>query len=178
MATETNRREFVQSAGLAAPLLLATAGPIAAAPAERAARATPRTMGARFRDLMNGGEPLICPGAYDLMSARLCEIHGFRAVFVGSSSPNQELLGMPDRTPVQERRYARLHRLLSERIPPAGAETKLERRSQQLVQAVLDIDFAGEQHDEQRRKLFEKVSAVAQSMGWLELAGDRPAEPR
>jgi hypothetical protein len=90
----------------------------------------------------------------------------------------EELLGMPDRTPVQERRYARLHRVLAERIPPAGAETKLERRSQQLVQAVLDIDFAGEQHDEQRRKLFEKVSAVARSMGWLELAGDRPAEPR
>jgi 2-methylisocitrate lyase-like PEP mutase family enzyme len=53
-------------------------------------------MGARFRALMKGPEPLICPGAYDLMSARLCEIHGFKAVFVGSSSPNQELLGMPD----------------------------------------------------------------------------------
>jgi len=53
-------------------------------------------MGARFRALMNGPEPLICPGAYDLMSARLCEVHGFKAVFVGSSSPNQELFGMPD----------------------------------------------------------------------------------
>jgi len=53
-------------------------------------------MGARFRALMNGPEPLICPGAYDLMSARLCEIHGFKAAFLGSSSPNQELLGMPD----------------------------------------------------------------------------------
>jgi 2-methylisocitrate lyase-like PEP mutase family enzyme len=53
-------------------------------------------MGARFRALMNGPEPLICPGAYDLMSARLCEVHGFKAVFVGSSSPNQEFLGMPD----------------------------------------------------------------------------------
>jgi 2-methylisocitrate lyase-like PEP mutase family enzyme len=53
-------------------------------------------MGARFRALMNGPEPLICPGAYDLMSARLCQVHGFRAVFVGSSSANQELLGMPD----------------------------------------------------------------------------------
>jgi 2-methylisocitrate lyase-like PEP mutase family enzyme len=53
-------------------------------------------MGARFRALMNGPEPLICPGAYDLMSARLCEVHGFKAVFVGSSSANQELLGLPD----------------------------------------------------------------------------------
>jgi methylisocitrate lyase len=30
------------------------------------------------------------------MSAHLCEVHGFTAVFVGSSSPNQEFLGMPD----------------------------------------------------------------------------------
>src|SRR6267142_2660039 len=96
MAGETNRREFVQGAGLAAPVFLAAAGPLAAAAAQPQARPAPRTMGARFRALMNGPEPLICPGAYDLMSARLCEVHGFKAVFDGSSSPNQELLGMPD----------------------------------------------------------------------------------
>ena len=98
MARETNRREFVQAAGLAAPVLMAAVTPLAAAaaaPAPQAARA-PRTMGATFRALMNGPEPLICPGAYDLMSARLCEVHGFKAVFVGSSSPNQEYFGMPD----------------------------------------------------------------------------------
>jgi 2-methylisocitrate lyase-like PEP mutase family enzyme len=81
---------------LAAPVLMAAAAPLAAAVPEREARPAPRSMGARFRALMNGPEPLICPGAYDLMSARLCEVHGFAAVFVGSSSPNQELLGMPD----------------------------------------------------------------------------------
>ena len=96
MTSETNRREFVQGAGLAAPVLLAAAGPLAAAAPQPQARTAPRTMGARFRALMNGPEPLICPGAYDLMSARLCEVHGFKAVFVGSSSPNQELFGMPD----------------------------------------------------------------------------------
>jgi 2-methylisocitrate lyase-like PEP mutase family enzyme len=96
MTSETNRRAFVQGAGLAAPLLLAAASPLAAAAPQPQARAAPRTMGARFRALMNGPEPLICPGAYDLMSARLCEVHGFKAVFVGSSSPNQEFLGMPD----------------------------------------------------------------------------------
>jgi hypothetical protein len=95
MTSETNRREFVQGAGLAAPVLFAAASPLAAAAAQPQARPAPRTMGARFRALMNA-EPLICPGAYDLMSARLCEVHGFKAVFVGSSSPNQEFLGMPD----------------------------------------------------------------------------------
>jgi 2-methylisocitrate lyase-like PEP mutase family enzyme len=96
MAGETNRREFVQGAGLAAPILIAAATPLAAAAPQPQARPAPRTMGARFRALMNGPEPLICPGAYDLMSARLCEIHGFKAVFVGSSSANQEFLGLPD----------------------------------------------------------------------------------
>src|SRR5262250_2375049 len=96
MARETNRREFVQRAGLAAPVLMAAASPLAAAPAAPQVRAAPTTMGARFRGLMNGPEPVICPGAYDLMSARLCEVHGFKAVFVGSSSPNQEFVGMPD----------------------------------------------------------------------------------
>jgi 2-methylisocitrate lyase-like PEP mutase family enzyme len=57
-------------------------------------------MGARFRALMAGPDPLICPGAYDLMSARLCAAHGFQAVFVGSSAPNQELVALPDQAVV------------------------------------------------------------------------------
>ena len=96
MTRETNRREFVQGAGLAAPVLMAAVVRWPRPLLEPQARPAPSTMGARFRALMNGPEPLICPGAYDLMSARLCEVHGFKAVFVGSSSPNQELLGMPD----------------------------------------------------------------------------------
>ena len=57
-------------------------------------------MGARFRALMNAPDPLICPGAYDLMSARLCQAHGFQGVFVGSSAPNQEIVGLPDQAVV------------------------------------------------------------------------------
>src|SRR5262249_11657154 len=96
MARETNRREVVQVAGLAAPVLMAAVSPLAAAVPLPQARPAPRTMGAVFRALMNGPGPPICPGAYDLMSARLCELHGFKAAFVGSSSANQELLAMPD----------------------------------------------------------------------------------
>src|ERR1051326_3817979 len=95
MAEESNRREFVRAAGLAVPVLMA-ASQLEAATPEPQTRQTPRTMGARFRALMNGPEPLVCPGAYDLMSARLCAIHGFKAAFVGSSAANQEYLGMPD----------------------------------------------------------------------------------
>jgi 2-methylisocitrate lyase-like PEP mutase family enzyme len=57
-------------------------------------------MGARFRALMNGTEPLICPGAYDVLTARLIEVHGFKAAFVGSSAPNQELVALPDQAVV------------------------------------------------------------------------------
>src|SRR5438034_5832356 len=42
--------------------------------------------GARFRALLNGPEPLICPGAHDVLTARLIEIHGFKSLFIGSRS--------------------------------------------------------------------------------------------
>jgi 2-methylisocitrate lyase-like PEP mutase family enzyme len=71
---------------------MATAGSLVAAEARPAAT----TMGARFRELMNGPEPLICANAYDLLTARLIEVHGFKSVFVGSSATNLELLALPD----------------------------------------------------------------------------------
>src|SRR5882724_2093490 len=92
----TNRREFVQAAGLAATGLLVAAAPLAEAAAQPQTSAAPRSMGARFRALMNGPDPLICANAYDLLTARLIEAHGFKGVFVGSSGANQELLGLPD----------------------------------------------------------------------------------
>src|SRR5215471_9052603 len=95
MTRHTNRREFVQAAGTAAGLMAAVV-PVTAAAQESRARPAPRTMGARFRALMNGPEPLLCPGAYDLMTARLVEVHGFKGAFVGSSVVNQALVGLPD----------------------------------------------------------------------------------
>src|ERR1700716_3446109 len=92
MAGKTNRREFVQVAGLAASGLMAAAGSVAAAEPRPASR----TMGARFRELMNGPEPLICANAYDVLTARLIEVRGFKGVFVGSSATNSELLSVPD----------------------------------------------------------------------------------
>jgi 2-methylisocitrate lyase-like PEP mutase family enzyme len=92
MARKTSRREFVQAAGLAASGLIAATTAVAAAAPER----SPGTMGARFRAMMNPADPLICANAYDLMSARLIQAHGFKGVFVGSSATNQELLALPD----------------------------------------------------------------------------------
>jgi len=106
MARKTDRREFVQVAGLAASGFMATAVPLAGAipesqtrPASQA-RPSPTTMGARFRALLNGPEPLVCPGAYDVLTARLIEIHGFKSMFIGSSAVNQALLAVPDQAVV------------------------------------------------------------------------------
>ena len=96
MADGTSRREFVQAAGLAASGLMAAATAATAATPEREARPAGRSMGARFRELMNGPEPLICANAFDLMTARLIQLHGFKGVFAGSSATNQELLALPD----------------------------------------------------------------------------------
>jgi 2-methylisocitrate lyase-like PEP mutase family enzyme len=57
-------------------------------------------MGARFRELLLGTEPFPCPSAYDVPSARLTEMHGFKAVFLGSSSVNLDLLSLPDQAVV------------------------------------------------------------------------------
>src|SRR5207302_8666970 len=95
MSKETNRREFVQVAGLAASGLVAAAAPMTGA-AQAQPRLAPKTMGARFRELMSGPEPLICANAYDLLTARMIEVHGFKSVFVGSSATNLELLAWPD----------------------------------------------------------------------------------
>jgi 2-methylisocitrate lyase-like PEP mutase family enzyme len=95
MSKETNRREFVQVAGLAASGLVAAAAPITSAQAQPA-RPTPRTMGARFRELMSGPEPLICANAYDLLTARMIEVHGFKGVFLGSSAANLQMVSLPD----------------------------------------------------------------------------------
>lgn len=100
MARKTNRREFVQVAGLAATGLMAAAAPLAATAAEQQARPAPRSMGARFRALMNGPDPLICANAYDVLSARLIEVHGFKGVFVGTSATNQQLVSLPDQAVV------------------------------------------------------------------------------
>src|SRR4029077_5659024 len=93
MARKTNRREFVQVAGLAASGLMAAAGPLTAA--EREARPAPRTMGARFRELMNGPEPLICANAYDVLTARLIEVRGFKGGFFGRGAPNSAFVAVP-----------------------------------------------------------------------------------
>ncbi|MGY2082406.1 isocitrate lyase/PEP mutase family protein [Blastococcus sp. SYSU DS0539] len=51
---------------------------------------------ARLRELLAGPEPLIAPGAYDALSARLVEQAGFGAVYMTGFGTTASLIGRPD----------------------------------------------------------------------------------
>lgn len=51
---------------------------------------------ARLRELIAGPEPLIAPGAYDALSARLVEQAGFEAVYMTGFGTTASLIGRPD----------------------------------------------------------------------------------
>ena len=90
MAKTTGRREFIHAAGFGGAGLLAASQALAAAGVQTSARpasqpAAARTMGARFRELLHRGEPFEAVAAYDVFTARMVELMGFPALFMGGS---------------------------------------------------------------------------------------------
>jgi carboxyvinyl-carboxyphosphonate phosphorylmutase len=57
---------------------------------------TRRTPRARLRELMSAPAPLVAPGAYDALSARLIEQAGFAAVYMTGFGTTASLIGRPD----------------------------------------------------------------------------------
>jgi len=51
---------------------------------------------ATLRELLDGPEPVLAPGAYDALSARLVERAGFPAVYMTGFGASASLLGRPD----------------------------------------------------------------------------------
>src|SRR3954447_14476836 len=51
---------------------------------------------ARLRELLAGSEPVVAPGAYDALSARLVAQAGFDAVYMTGFGASASLLGKPD----------------------------------------------------------------------------------
>ena len=51
---------------------------------------------ARLRELLSAGSPLMAPGAYDALSARLVEQAGFDAVYMTGFGTTASLIGRPD----------------------------------------------------------------------------------
>ena len=52
--------------------------------------------GQRFRTMLGGGDPVICPGAFDVISARLIVEMGFETVLIGGSAASAANWGVPD----------------------------------------------------------------------------------
>ena len=61
------------------------------------ARLTPRPGGpARLRELLESGETIVAPGAFDPLAARLVEEAGFPAVYMTGFGTSAALIGRPD----------------------------------------------------------------------------------
>jgi 2-methylisocitrate lyase-like PEP mutase family enzyme len=83
MSTRRGRREFIQAAGVTGAALLA-GQPLAQA--QGAAPRTPaRTMGAKFRELLQRRDPFEAIAAYDVFTSRMVEEMGYPALFLGGS---------------------------------------------------------------------------------------------
>jgi 2,3-dimethylmalate lyase len=52
--------------------------------------------GSRLRSLLRAGGPLVVPGAYDALSAKLVEAAGFDCVYMTGYGTSASLLGLPD----------------------------------------------------------------------------------
>ena len=56
----------------------------------------PREPRARLRELLSGPGPVVAPGAYDALSARLVEQAGFDVVYMTGFGSTASLIGRPD----------------------------------------------------------------------------------
>jgi 2-methylisocitrate lyase-like PEP mutase family enzyme len=93
MSKRTNRREFIQAAGLAATGMLAVGQPSSALPQQQPAPTG--SMGARFRELLRKRQTFENIAIYDVMSARLVEAVGFPSVYIGGNACSA-FHGMPE----------------------------------------------------------------------------------
>ena len=104
MGRRTSRREFIHAAGFAATGIVAAGQPLAAAePQARTAQssASAKTMGAKFRELLKSGQPFENVGVYDVLTARMTEMMGFRSLWLSSAGVS-ESYGVPDWSLISE----------------------------------------------------------------------------
>lgn len=90
--SKVERRRFLKGMGLAAGGL-AAGTPSRSAGAQESAPSSP---GRVMRRLLERPRPLMCPGGYDLLSARLIQQTGFEAMVVGGSACAASMYGLPD----------------------------------------------------------------------------------
>jgi len=83
-------------------------------------------------------------------------------------SEYEALLGRSKLSDKERIRFAELHKELANTIPPS-AQTKLERRAQNLASAVLRADFRPENITNLQNNLRSEARRVAESLGWEEV---------
>jgi 2-methylisocitrate lyase-like PEP mutase family enzyme len=129
MKRETGRREFIRAAGLSATTGLMAAYPSLAA-AEPKAQGRPNgqmSMGAQLRQLLQEPGPMIAPGFYDVLSARLAAMSGFKCVFQGGSIASEQHC-IPDIGLITMTEFLNLHERTTQFIP---------------VPVIIDVDDLG-----------------------------------
>ncbi len=96
----TTRRNFLQQAATVTGGVVAGSIPSVAAALDQAAapatRARPVSKGAKLRALLKRSGVTIVPEAYSVFTARLAELHGFEAIYVGGNLMSAMYLGIED----------------------------------------------------------------------------------
>ena len=84
---ERSRREFLAQGGLVAGALVGESvlSESSSLQAQGASAPATKSKGARFREALATGQPLMLPVVESIMLARLCEIEGFQGGFMGGS---------------------------------------------------------------------------------------------
>jgi len=90
MKRNPSRRDFIKGTGGALSGVMVAGGAITQP------QVAPPSPGARFRELISGSEPVVAPGAYDVMTARMIQEEGFQALVVGGSACSAVMHGVPD----------------------------------------------------------------------------------
>lgn len=96
---EASRRSFIKNTSLVAGGVASTAFALPssfAAARESGAQERATTPAARFAHLIARGEPLMAPGAFEVLTARMIEMIGFEAAVVGGSAVSANGYGVPD----------------------------------------------------------------------------------
>lgn len=88
----SSRRGFMKSMAASGAGLATAASSAASTPQTE----TPPSMTSRMRELLARDEPLMAPGVYDVLSARIVESVGFSAAVMGGSACSASMYGVPD----------------------------------------------------------------------------------
>lgn len=95
---KSSRRKFIESSGIVVGGALANviSPAVTVAAAQSRPPAAAATPGARLRALLAGPEPVMAPGAHDVVSARLIQAEGYPVVVAGGSACASCMYGIPD----------------------------------------------------------------------------------